>query len=504
MDNEFPNASSVKLTVDGEEQEITRHTTAYAITARHGDEFYYKINLPAFVEGSTSACALKANLWYMLDLDISVLGSPADDGTMVIDGSNMGVYVCDWAKPSEMMGGDINGGRYLSTAKEEYTFSAVNSITIPVVSSHTIAARILSAERKINGTWTSVPKTQSGEWTRGSVTTSGTNSLTLTNVLNNTMGSNLDCYPFRFVVKISQKNSDGSTTGTLSHTVTITQYPPIYVERKDGGNAFVDGYYGNVDGTSHGWPGGQGTADGATWTPYAPIANSVNTTQHQLYMTVISISSFGPNNTFTLREYRQVGGNQYTDRTYPYILIDPRVDAGFGGNDLIAYWNGSGTTNWNNTQANAIKKSITTEKSYISPRFMISSSYGRMGNWHPDGTHGQQTLSDEQRFEIVQKRCATYQEAGYPAGRWRLPTPAEIAFIGNLQRYSLLGQGVQLFTPNGYSISATGDVFTVSGNNVNVNHEQGTSCRCVYDLWYWGEDPVADPATYTVAPTMNN
>ena len=116
-----------------------------------------------------------------------------------------------------------------------------------------------------------------------------------------------------------------------------------------------------------------------------------------------------------------------------------------------------------------------------------------MANWQP----GQ--MSDDDRFETVQKRCATYQEAGYPAGRWRLPTPAEIAFIANLQRYDLIND---LFTAQGYSISATGDVFTVSGNNVNVNQQRGTSCRCVYDLWYWGDEPVSGAATtYTIAPT---
>lgn len=492
----FPNA--VTVATGDASYNLTRLTSDAALASRYGDEYYYKINIP--VENYR----LASNNWYMIKLDISVLGSESDDAKVVIDGSSLGIYVVDWSTPLESIGGDLENGRYLSTVLDEYTFDAVNSIDIPVISSHTLAASIISRQQWRDGAWQTPRKWNANrnQWdednTRGEVTTSGTDLLTLTNVLTNTMGRTLDCYKFKFVVEISQVNSDGSATGTLKKRITIYQYPSIYIDGIAGGNAFVDGYYGNVNGNAHAYPGNHGTANGATWTPYAPIANSVSATD-QTDMTVISISSLA-NSNFTLREYRRVGGNDYDERTYPYILIDPRENAGYGANSLIAYYNGRGTSNWTDAHAGAIKRASSTEKSYIAPKIMISSRWGRMGNWHPEGGNtGQQQLNDAQRYEVAQKRCATYQEAGYPAGRWRLPTPAEIAFIANLQRYQLIKD---LFTSTGYSISSTGDIFTVSGNNVNVNHEQGTSCRCVYDLWYWGDEPVAATNSYTVKPNL--
>lgn len=464
-------------TYDGKSFTLTRQTSPAAMTSRSGDEFYYKISIP------TEEYELVSNNWYLIKLDISVLGSESDDASVIITGSTMGIFVIDWSTPNDDLGGDLDGGRFLSTAQNEYVINAIDDITVPVISSHTLAARIVTAQRWINGAWENV--------SRGTVTASGTNQVKLVNALNNTMGTSLDCYPFKFVVEISQVNSDGSTTGSLSERITIYQYPSIYVDGIPGGNVFIDGYYGNVNGNYQNYnPGGNAT-NSLVYTPYAPLARTVNATD-QTDMTVISISSLGSNNTFTLREYQTVGGNSYNDNSYSYLLIDPRVVAGYGGNSLIAYYNGSGTSNWTNAQANPIMKSSTVEKGYIAPRFMISSRWGRMSNWQPGN------MSDDDRFETVQKRCATYQEAGYPAGRWRLPTPAEIAFIANLQRYDLIND---LFTSTGYSISATGDVFTVNGNNVNVNHERGTSCRCVYDLWYWGDEPVSGAAsTYTIAP----
>ena len=465
---------------DGNTYTLNRLTSPASMTSRNGDEFYYKISIP------TEEYELDSNNWYMIKLDISVLGSESDDASVIINGSTMGIFVLDWSTPNDDLGGDLDGGRFLSTAQEEYVINAIDGTSIPVISSHELAARIVTAQRWINGAWQNV--------SRGSVTASGTNSVTLTNALNNTMGSSLDCYPFKFVVEISQVNSDGTTTGSLTKRITIYQYPSIYVDGIAGGNVFIDGYYGNVNGNYHNYNAGGNVANNYIYTPYAPLARSVGAND-QTDMTVISISSLGSNNTFTLREYTTVGGNSYTDRNYTYLLIDPREVAGYGANDLIAYYNGSGTSNWTNAQANPIKRSNSVEKGYIAPKFMISSRWGRMANWQP----GQ--MSDDDRFETVQKRCATYQEAGYPAGRWRLPTPAEIAFIANLQRYDLIND---LFTAQGYSISATGDVFTVSGNNVNVNQQRGTSCRCVYDLWYWGDEPVSGAATtYTIALTAH-
>lgn len=91
-------------------------------------------------------------------------------------------------------------------------------------------------------------------------------------------------------------------------------------------------------------------------------------------------------------------------------------------------------------------------------------------------------------------RCASYQEDGFPAGRWRLPTTAEIMFIINLQ-----GDGAiknLFYGGNSYYSSTdliktkneTSNGVTTGGfDSYNTSDKQG-SVRCVYDEWYWGSE----------------
>ena len=81
-------------------------------------------------------------------------------------------------------------------------------------------------------------------------------------------------------------------------------------------------------------------------------------------------------------------------------------------------------------------------------------------------------------------KCATYQEDGYPAGRWRLPTKSEIEFIATLTNK---GDFVQLFSPSGKYWSANGAFCANTGMDKNARLAM---VRCVYDAWYW--DPYDD------------
>ena len=95
-------------------------------------------------------------------------------------------------------------------------------------------------------------------------------------------------------------------------------------------------------------------------------------------------------------------------------------------------------------------------------------------------------------------RCASYQENGYPAGRWRVPTTAEIAFIVYLQTQEAIPE---LFVNNHYFSSTH---MVTQGNNkadiVAINNADH-SVRCVYDEWYWGseQDAVVEPGTNATA-----
>ena len=494
--SESPQAPFLKVIVKWSSyEESPTSTGGYSRTKNNpaGDvdkEFYYKIPINPSTASSDGYYSLNANEWYDFTFDVAILGSTADELPVILSGQ---YYVVDWNNPGISGGGSLDQNSFLNLATKSDTFYMYgqDTIGIPVLSSHNLD----NTKTEITGRRWNAKLTAASKWetiNRGSVTEYGRSSFTFKNALHTTIDNQLDCYYMEFKVKIF--NEAG-----LEKEVTIIQYPPIYVDSKSGGNVMIDGFYGNVDNHYHSnstgnTPGGNsGTnTNTTTQTPYAPISNYVNTQQA---MTVISISSLGNNTTY------EIPGAQGSPFTYK--IADPRQDSGFRGNDLDPHFKGAyNQTNsnarlisWSDDEAGGIKVGSTTDKDFIAPRFMVSSRWGRMGNWNPPGTQAE-------RFETVQKRCATYQEAGYPAGRWRLPTEAEIMFIASLQRYGFIAE---LFTSTGPSISASGGVFTVSTTNVSYaapgNNDGGRSCRCVYDLWYWGDDPVEGAySTYTVAP----
>jgi hypothetical protein len=135
-----------------------------------------------------------------------------------------------------------------------------------------------------------------------------------------------------------------------------------------------------------------------------------------------------------------------------------------------------------------------TDASYdniISPLYKIQSPYG--------------ALIGSAYYDVAQKRCATYQEAGYPAGRWRLPTLAEVAFIVYLQSQNVI-EPMFVTNTTGYWTSSGGRVFLYSSNSYyteNYKSSTDSKCfvRCVYDLWYWGSDPVEPVDEYHPMPT---
>ena len=78
-------------------------------------------------------------------------------------------------------------------------------------------------------------------------------------------------------------------------------------------------------------------------------------------------------------------------------------------------------------------------------------------------------------------RCAAFQEDGFPAGRWRLPTKAEVHFIAQLSAKKFFEF---LFNDGGVYWSANGAI-KISGSSVVDVTNQNALLRCVYDSWYW-------------------
>lgn len=127
----------------------------------------------------------------------------------------------------------------------------------------------------------------------------------------------------------------------------------------------------------------------------------------------------------------------------------------------------------------------------LSPKFMVASSYG---------------VTRPLSRENAKRRCASYQEEGYPAGRWRLPTPAEVAFCIQLTTKGMIprlfGRAATESSTTNYWTS-TGYVRMRWSNGkeeisyLNSSPTEQTWVRCVYDIWYWGEEMPLKPTTFT-------
>ena len=505
-------------------------------------EFYYKITIPDELD-------LKSNNWYMINLDLSVLGSEADDAYVTIPGK---YSIVAWSDPDDAMGGDLNSGRYLTVGGNKTqvkegnivyeTFVAYSDkVEIPIITSHPF---------EIVNTNTSKPdasfKTFRSPYNNGTLTyTSGNNAsaignnykitpsadftyltlehervksvedFTVTGTGDNARGNNSkDVAPITYSFEI-QHSDDPS----YHRYIRVIQYPAIYINQYDGGNVFVDGrfYYQtnapfsgltrrnySFNNKTPGYSGeGYNSENNATTnypsalsTPYGSIRYDGGNPQKMTLVTVTAFTSGAESYTVSVR-----GANAQTTttETYDYIIGDPRQKTPWNGLEPYLSGRGGATTPWSNVSD--IQIGSRTNKNIIAPAFLISSRWGR-----PGGTF----LSS---LEDAEKRCATYQEAGFPAGRWRLPTEAEIYFVYSLQGKKLMDDLFSGDSGNYGYFASSGRVFDRQTNSFGGagkfwdHYGSGStntiSVRCVYDYWYWGaESQQANQNKFYPSPTQ--
>lgn len=201
-------------------------------------------------------------------------------------------------------------------------------------------------------------------------------------------------------------------------------------------------------------------------------------------MYVINVTSFNASNKFTWN------GTQYN-----YIIGDPRVrkpdtalNAGVVENDYAS----ASAVELPDGEQRSLKYYYPTSSEdnafqVVAPKFRIVS------------------FNNASRSVVTPLgaalRCATMQEDGFPAGRWRLPTVAEIQYIIYLQQQGAIEPIFTSTTSRYMCASLVDGVDTrwgmrLNGNNVEYvsigpnnryNNTTG-SVRCVYDEWYWGSE----------------
>ena len=110
-------------------------------------------------------------------------------------------------------------------------------------------------------------------------------------------------------------------------------------------------------------------------------------------------------------------------------------------------------------------------KNMLAPGYRISTKLGGTEWGNLDEAH-------------AKYRCAGYQEDGFPAGRWRIPTMSEIKFIAQL---SAKGVFEPMFSSNYWSANGVVNV-NVANGSVTSSTATAALLRCVYDSWYWGDE----------------
>ena len=274
---------------------------------------------------------------------------------------------------------------------------------------------------------------------------------------NNLSGTTYDVSEYRLVFTLRQKDAT-----SYSKTITILQKPAIMIDMEDNSSGTHYGYTYVNNGEGNGTYGTNGTSTG-------------NNTNFNMFTVTTSVL---PSNS-------------------EYMLGDPRLTT----IDNLNSWptRSSAISTWSATAQNrklSYYYPVNNDSSadnIIAPSFKVASSHGATS-----------TLSYANAF----RRCASYQEKGYPAGRWRLPTVAEISYITKLNAD---GKIVRLFgsTTNNQTTDYwcnSGYVTVYDGTNAAskqapVPHPGETSgnkyVRCVYDEWYWGSEKISSLTTFT-------
>ena len=453
------------LMIPWKRDEDTRFTT-----------YYYQV----VVNGKTKK--VERNYWYDMYLNIGVLGSRIYNEPVELQ--DMSCYVLDWSDGDAGLKEDVNLNewRYLVVPETYIEMNNTDKGYLPFEASHKVAWTLewpgsldgLDDIEKYNSNnkYSAYHINCSGK-TPVSVQLAGVNNSSFSIsgdeiVLTNDIPANVYSpiyYHLKLWLDLTPNGMLDANEQSFVERVVFVQYPPIYIipSQSASQSVFVNKY--NKHSSNITYNNGK----------YV-LAQCPGTSDSGDHMYVINVSSFNADDKFTYRDGKE----------YAYLIGDPRVkesdtnlnDDGWdmsgsrqadgSGRKLTYYYPAASNRNGGEEQIFQV----------ISPKFRVASFLGGYSNGcTPEG---------------AAMRCASYQEAGYPAGRWRLPTTAEINFVISLQQKGAIQN---IFYGGNYYYSSTDQVqnqATINVRAIDWNSSSFTgSVRCVYDEWYWGSEPEA-------------
>ncbi len=428
---------------------------------------YYKLTL-----GRRS---IMSNEWYDISGKLTVLGSLYPEEPKEIY-YYMDYLVSGWKDALTVEGNsgintpaEIKDTRYLAVPQTEWTLNNKNEVIIPFSSSHECIvenAKLIKVSYSSGTESTSTTNLNPASTTPVKFDLSKHNEITVTHALNNDLGANMDVTPC--TITFDLRHNDDSNF--IEH-ITIEQRPAIYLATyaNSGGRSSSNGYgYTYVNNTQSG-----------NWQIVLGANSSGNNSS--IYLTVITVSQFDPSTGFIVGDPRDPNVNNLDINTntagIQWNAVNP-VNA-------PAKYHGDGTTG--NRQILYYHPTIDdgSMDNVVAPSIRVNSANCRSGQ--------------NETYQNAKQRCAAYQEDGYPAGRWRLPTLAECKLI---QTMSSNGLVPTIFIQNGTSYYCYAGGWFAGNASKDADYKPysagyskttatggsgGGAARCVYDEWYWSQ-----------------
>lgn len=285
---------------------------------------------------------------------------------------------------------------------------------------------------------------------------------------------------YTFTIKLRHTDAPANEPSARA-TVVVTQTPAIYITSQltGSGTRFI-----NKLNTSYSNNNRKGyvTSDDK-W-------NDINSTRRQYWLGSYHNENSGfinNKNTYVLTISKFATNDNY-------IIADPRTrdidnlnETGVSAS-AVAAW--SMQDNSRQLQYYYPADDNAAKVRFIAPQIRVASQWG---------------VTYQISRRAAQRRCASYQENGRPAGRWRLPTAAEIEYICRLSNKQYIPYlfGTEGSTANYWCASGGVDVNNSTTNPSVTIVETGTgdnerrAVRCVYDEWYWKTDTLTTKTRFT-------
>ena len=402
-------------------------------------------------------CRIDRNTWYKVSLSVSILGSGDPENPTDITPSYM---VLPWGSTPVETNANLKRYKYLLVDQNSYVMDNVNTLEIPFYSSNEVEI--------VNATMTrTVLKPSSGYQPKELTVSSdytitpdnsklpGKSTVTFTHTLENDYREDYDVTAYTITFTVQHK---GDTN--YQEKITITQYPALYVVAELNSDCTGDpdnGTTSNLSNRGYVWVNNaQGTRG---W--QSVLSRNSKPGNKDPYMYVVTVSSLPKGTSYIIGDPR---AEESTDLA-TYNTTDKRGQ--------ISYWaSEAADMDGNNRRLAYYYPSDQTSRAenMIAPSFRIASSYGVAGSMS---------------FDNAKKRCASYQEDGYPAGRWRIPTKAEIEYMAMLAGDGKIPVLLSTYYNREYTYYWGADGNNYSPDGTNPGKSTSAYIRCVYDEWYW-------------------